>query len=128
MTRAAKVLRVFTLAVVAPFLAFAAPAEAGGSIGFTVSPKGRDAEALRTGLALYSAVRGIRTSKKNRAKIEQYGDGNGAVIQRGSGNSGSISQNGIRSRWFSWVSATRRTSARTATATRVSASSSAGMG
>jgi Curlin associated repeat len=106
MTRAAKLMSVALLAAATPFLMPAAPAEAGGRIGFTVAPQGRDAETLRTGLALYSAVRSIRQGNKNRAKVEQYGEGNGAAIsqrgennwghvfQRGRGNSGSISQNG----------------------------------
>lgn len=106
MTRAAKLLSVALLAAATPFLTPATPAEAGGRVGFTVTPKGQDAEALRTGLALYSAVRSIRRSKKNRAMIEQYGEGNGAaisqrgennwghVVQRGRNNSGSIGQNG----------------------------------
>jgi Curlin associated repeat len=106
MTRAARLMSVAMLAAAMPFLVSVAPAEAGGRIGFTVSPKGEEAEALRTGLALYSAVRSIRKGKKNQAKVEQYGEGNGAAIsqrgennwghvfQRGRGNSGSISQNG----------------------------------
>lgn len=81
-----------------------APASAGGRIGFTVSPRGEEAEALRTGLQLYSIARSLR--KKNRARVDQHGQGNGAAIaqhgennlasvfQRGRGNSGSISQNG----------------------------------
>lgn len=106
MTRAVKLMRVALLVAATPFLTPAAPAEAGGRIGLTVAPKGEEAEALRTGLALYSAVRSIRRGKRNRAKVEQYGEGNGAAIaqrgennwghvfQRGRGNSGSISQNG----------------------------------
>ena len=80
------------------------PAEAGGRVGFTVSPKGQDAELIRTGLALYSLTRSFR--KNNRARVSQQGSGNGAAVaqhgvnnsasifQRGRGNSGSISQNG----------------------------------
>lgn len=105
MTRAAKVLSVALLAAVTPLLTPVEPVHA-GSIGFTVTPKGKDAEALRTGLALYSAVRSLRSSSKNRAKVEQYGTGNGAgisqrgennwahVLQKGRGNSGTISQDG----------------------------------
>lgn len=105
MTRAARLLSVALLAATTPFLAPVASAQ-DGRIGFTLTPRGQDAETLRTGLALYSAVRSIRKGKKNRAKIEQYGKDNGAaisqrgennwshVIQRGRGNSGRISQNG----------------------------------
>lgn len=79
-------------------------ADAGGRIGFTVNPKGQDAEVIRTGLELYSLTRSLR--KKNRARVEQQGRDNSAAIsqrgennnarifQRGRGNSGSISQNG----------------------------------
>lgn len=80
------------------------PAAAGGRLGFTVTPRGEEAQALRTGLQLYSIARGMR--KKNRARVDQAGSGNGAAIaqhgegnwagvfQRGRGNSGSITQNG----------------------------------
>ncbi len=92
---------------VAAFVALSlvpAPASAGGRIGFTVSPRGEEAEALRTGLQLYSTARSLK--KKNRARVDQHGRGNGAAIaqhgennwagvfQRGRGNSGSITQNG----------------------------------
>ncbi|MBR2537277.1 MAG: curlin [Hyphomicrobium sp.] len=105
MISAVKVLSMAALVAAMPLFAPASPANA-GSIGFTVSPKGEDAEALRSGLALYSTVRSLRKHKKNRAKIEQYGEGNGAAIsqrgennwanvfQRGRGNTGTISQNG----------------------------------
>ncbi|MEQ1712141.1 MAG: curlin [Hyphomicrobium sp.] len=81
------------------------PASAGGRIGFTVSPRGEEAEALRTGLQLYSIARSLN-KKKHRARVDQRGQGNGAAIaqhgennsagifQRGRGNSGSITQNG----------------------------------
>jgi len=82
----------------------AEPAHAGGRIGFTVTPKGQDAEVLRTGIALYSVARSLR--KKNRAVVDQQGSNNAAAIsqrgqdnvagifQRGRGNSGTISQDG----------------------------------
>ncbi len=103
-------IRINRSACVAALLPFVAmplapqPAEAGGRIGFTVSPKGQDAELIRTGLELYSLTRSLR--KKNRARVSQQGSDNGAAIaqhgdnnnaaifQRGRGNSGSISQNG----------------------------------
>lgn len=105
MNRAAKLLSLAMLAAATPLAIPSVPANA-GSIGFTVSPKGEDAEALRAGLRLYSAVRSIRKSSKNRAKVEQQGEGNGAgisqrgennwahVFQNGRGNTGTISQNG----------------------------------
>ena len=80
------------------------PAHAGGRIGFTVTPKGQDAEVIRTGIALYSVARSLR--HHNRARVDQQGSNNGAAIsqhgqgnlagifQRGRGNSGTISQNG----------------------------------
>lgn len=105
MIRSAKVLIMAALLASASLLAPVSPAEA-RSVGFTVTPKGKDAETLRTGIALYSAVRSLRKSQNNRAKIVQHGAGNGAAIsqrgennrarvfQRGRGNSGSISQTG----------------------------------
>lgn len=80
------------------------PVSAGGRVGFTVSPRGEEAEALRTGLQLYSFARSMR--KKNRARVDQRGSGNSAAIgqngennwagvfQRGRGHSGSITQDG----------------------------------
>ena len=80
------------------------PAQAGSRFGFTVTPQGQDAEAVRTGLELYSFARNWR--KQNRAHVDQQGSANGAgisqhgqdnwagVFQRGNGNSGTISQNG----------------------------------
>ncbi len=80
------------------------PASAGGRVGITVTPRGQDAEILRTGLQLYSLARNLRD--KNKARVSQKGNGNGAAIsqsgsnnwasvfQRGRGNSGTITQNG----------------------------------
>ena len=85
-------------------LQVAEPAHAGGRIGFTVTPKGQDAEVIRTGIALYSVARSLRN--KNRARVDQQGSNNGAAIsqhgqdnwagifQCGRANSGTISQNG----------------------------------
>jgi hypothetical protein len=88
-----------------PVLAPVTSAQA-GSFGFTITPKGEEAAALRTGLELYSAVRSIRKGNANRASTDQQGQDNRAgisqrgsnnrahVFQRGRGNTGSISQNG----------------------------------
>jgi hypothetical protein len=93
-----------TLFLVVSLPAMTPSAEAGGRVGFTVTPKGEQVEVIQTGLALYSLTRSWR--KKNRARVDQQGSGNGAAIaqhgqnnwagvfQRGQGNSGSISQNG----------------------------------
>ena len=104
MTRHKLLASVATAFVSIALLHVAEPAHAGGRIGFTVTPKGQHAEAIRTGLALYSAARSLR--KKNFARVDQQGSNNGAAIsqrgqdnwasvfQRGRGNSGTISQNG----------------------------------
>lgn len=95
---------VATLLASVAMLHIAEPAHAGGQIGFTVTPKGQDAEVIRTGIALYSVARSLR--HKNRARVDQQGSNNGAAIsqrgqdnwarifQRGRGNSGTVSQNG----------------------------------
>lgn len=74
-----------------------------GSVSFTVTPKGKDAERLRHALNLYSLA---RSHRRNRARIDQRGTGNGAgvsqsgagnvagIFQRGRGHSAAISQNG----------------------------------
>ena len=88
-------IRINRFACVAALLSFVAlplapqPAEAGGRIGFTVSPKGQDAELIRTGLELYSLTRSLR--KKNRARVRQQGSDNGAAIaQHGDNNNAAI--------------------------------------
>ncbi len=105
MTRSAQLLSVALIAAATPLLTPAPPAQA-GSFGFTITPKDKDAAALRTGLELYSAVRSIRKGNANRASTNQRGQDNRAgisqqgtnnrahVFQRGRGNTGTISQNG----------------------------------
>lgn len=67
-----------------------APAAAGG-FSITLSPKGKEAKAISTGLQLYS----LAQSFKNSAKVSQKGVGNGAAIsQNGSGNVASVFQKG----------------------------------
>ena len=67
-----------------------APAAAGG-FSIMLSPKGKEAKAISTGLKLYSFTQSI----KNRAKVDQRGTGNGAAIaQNGSGNVAGIFQKG----------------------------------
>jgi major curlin subunit len=69
-----------------------APAAAGG-FSFTLSPKGKDAEALSTGLRLFSFAQSL----KNSAKIDQRGTDNGAAVsQNGTGNYAGIFQRGRR--------------------------------
>jgi len=89
----------FTAAVLAASLAavvgvtslpLATPAEA-GQVTFRIKPRGQDAQALRTGLALYSIFQGF----KNRARVVQNGNGNaGGVAQNGTGNGALLVQDG----------------------------------
>ena len=78
-------------AMIATFMA-AAPASAGGQIQINVAPQNADQDkAMRTGLALYSIVQGI----KAQGGITQNGNGNKAgVAQMGTGNQGIIHQEG----------------------------------
>lgn len=104
MIRTHKLLSMIALLAIVSVPMTTPSAVAGGRVGFTVQPKGQDAELIRTGLELYSLTRSWR--KKNRARVDQQGSGNGAAIsqhgennnagifQRGHGNSASISQNG----------------------------------
>lgn len=67
-----------------------APAAAGG-FSIMLSPKGKEAKAIGTGLQLYSIARNI----KNSAKVKQNGTGNGAAVsQNGSGNVAHVVQKG----------------------------------
>ncbi|RWE13537.1 MAG: curlin [Mesorhizobium sp.] len=81
----------------------AAPAEAGGSIGFYYSPRtARDARVLDLGLracSLYNGLRGgahIRQlGRNNRAGIGQDGAGNlGIIRQEGRGHAATLRQDG----------------------------------
>ena len=72
-------------------LATATPATAGGQLTIKIKPKGRDARALRTGLAILGVVQGLQ----NKARVRQYGNGNASgIAQNGSGNGALLVQNG----------------------------------
>jgi len=81
----------------------AAPAKAGGSIGFYYSPRAaRDARALDLGLRAYSLYNGLRSGahvrqfgRNNRAGIGQDGAGNlGIIRQEGNSHSATLRQDG----------------------------------
>ena len=74
--------------------AIAAPVMAGGTISFGFDARNADdANAIRTGLALYS----IYSDVKAKGQITQKGTGNtAALMQRGKGNTGLIYQEGNR--------------------------------
>ena len=82
-------------------LPMAAPAEA-GQITVRIKPKGKDARALRTGLAIFGVIQGLKNRARiqqngnnNSAGVAQNGSGNGALlVQNGSGQTGTITQNG----------------------------------
>ncbi|MBZ9938760.1 curlin [Mesorhizobium sp. BR1-1-16] len=71
----------------------AAPAFAGGSIGFTLAPRTeQDARVMDFGLRAYALYQGL---KGGGARIDQRGQGNTAgVAQQGVGNVGLVSQRG----------------------------------
>jgi Curlin associated repeat len=82
-------------------LPIAAPAEA-GQVTVRIKPKGKQARALRTGLAIFGVIQGLQNKARvqqngnnNAAGIAQNGSGNGALlVQDGSGHTGTITQNG----------------------------------
>ena len=92
---------VVSLAAVATMSIALSPAYAEGA-SITWRPRGEEAEAVRTGLGIYSLFRDLRNRAKtnqrgtnNGAAIAQHGRGNNAyVFQRGRDNSGAITQNG----------------------------------
>jgi len=104
MTR--KILKTLTASLVAATIGsavLAGPAAAGGSISLTYAPtNAQDAQALQTGLAIYSLFQGIQSGAditqlglNNMAGIAQNGVGNNGVIyQEGNGHTGTLSQNG----------------------------------
>lgn len=88
--------------VLVPLVISSLPVQAEG-FSFSFRPRGEEAEIIRNGMAIYGAVREL---KKNKARVRQTGEGNGAaigqngrgnnafIVQRGRGNSGTIQQNG----------------------------------
>lgn len=83
--------------------AFAAPAFAGGTISFSVDAQNaEDANAIRTGLAIYSIFNDVQSNGhitqnglNNLAALGQHGSGNvGIVHQEGNNHNGSLNQNG----------------------------------
>ena len=79
------------------------PAAAGGSISFNFAPRTADeANALRTGLAIYGLIKGAKNGgnisqngTNNSAGLQQYGQGNfGVVHQDGRGHNGTVQQYG----------------------------------
>jgi len=103
MTR--KILKTLTASLVAATIGSAAlslPAAAGGSFSLTYVPTNtEDAQALRTGLALYSLFNGMQNGTitqygfNNMAGLAQNGAGNlGVIHQEGQGHNGTLTQNG----------------------------------
>jgi Curlin associated repeat len=81
------------LSVSAIALAPTTAAHAGGSIGIKINPKGKDAQKLKAGLQILSALQGLKG--KNRAGVKQNGKNNCAGVgQKGSNNDALILQEG----------------------------------
>ena len=82
-------------------LPMATPADA-GQVTFRIKPRGKDARALQTGLAIFGVIQGLQNRARvqqngsnNAAGVAQNGQGNGALlVQDGSGHTGTITQNG----------------------------------
>lgn len=82
-------------------LPLATPAEA-GQVTVRIKPRGKDARALRTGLAIFGVIQGLKNQARvrqngnnNAGGIAQNGFGNGALlVQEGNGHTGTITQNG----------------------------------
>lgn len=89
----------------APVLTTSMPVEA-GSFTVEITPKGKAAERLEKGLAVWSKLREKRRAWRNRARIDQAGSNNAAqvgqngsgnaalIVQRGKGHSAKVSQSG----------------------------------
>lgn len=79
------------LIILSGLAVFGAPPASAGSFSYYLTPKAKQAEAIRRGLKLYSIANNVR----NRASVKQAGKGNGAAIsQSGTGNAASIIQLG----------------------------------
>jgi len=83
--------------------AIAAPAMAGGTISFGFdATNADDANAIRTGLAIYSIFNDVKTNGhvtqngiNNAAALGQHGSGNtGLIHQEGNNHNASLNQNG----------------------------------
>jgi Curlin associated repeat len=96
----------FAVSASALTLAPTSAAQAGGSIGIKIKPKGKDAQKLRAGLKIMSLLNGgdptkcgsatvIQQGKGHTAKVKQKGKCNNAgVIQVGKNTNANIEQNG----------------------------------
>lgn len=90
------------LAVMTSLAVGSAPVLAAQSKTYVLTPKGKQAEAIRESLRIYGWAQQARNTaivdqrgKNNGAGISQHGSGNfGAVIQRGRNNSATLGQNG----------------------------------
>lgn len=102
MTHTIKTLMAGIVAATVATAALTAPAEAGGSISFTVAPKNaKEEQAIKTGLFVYGIVNAVQDGSikqlgnNNQAGLAQNGAGNfGVVHQEGDGHNGTLEQNG----------------------------------
>jgi hypothetical protein len=71
------------------------PASAGGSFTFMITPHGKNADLVSTGLQIYALTQQAKSKKKNQAILKQNGVNNAAAIgQKGKGNLAFVSQKG----------------------------------
>ncbi|MCX5479209.1 curlin [Kaistia geumhonensis] len=93
MTSQTRTLLAAALAALIAAPALTTPAEAGGSIALTLSPRdAQQAQLMDFGLRAYGLYNGL---KNGGARIDQKGRGNSAgVAQNGSGNLGLVTQRG----------------------------------
>jgi minor curlin subunit len=99
-----KTLMASLVAVTIASTALTVPAEAGGSISFTVKPKNaKEEQLMKLGLGIYTIAKGFegqdgiinQDGTNNLAGLAQLGTGNfGVVHQEGSGHNGTLAQNG----------------------------------
>jgi len=92
MTHTLKTIMASFVAATIGAAALSTPAEAGGQISFTLTPKNaKEEKVMRTGLAIYAIVNAVQ----NGAHIEQNGNNNAAgMVQNGADNFGVVHQDG----------------------------------
>lgn len=72
-----------------------APASAGGSIAVMITPHGKNADLISTGLQIYALTQQAKGNKKNQALLKQKGINNAAAIgQKGGNNLAVVGQKG----------------------------------
>ncbi len=95
MNRTTKLASLLGVMLVLAVMQMPTPASAGGSFTLMLTPQGKDAQLISTGLQIYALTQQAKANKKNQALLKQKGINNAAAIgQKGKNNLAVVSQKG----------------------------------